>query len=94
MKAKQSFINAGYQKAEVEAAARKGPAGTQQISKQVATTAPKPYENDQKRIIMYISISNNASNTAKRDLPRNVAPMSLLTLLNSFIVTIVPANFV
>ena len=42
MKAKQSFINAGYQKAEVEAAARKVPAATQQISKQVATTAPKP----------------------------------------------------
>jgi hypothetical protein len=41
MKAKQSFINAGYKQAEVEAAARKVPAATQQISKPVAATIPE-----------------------------------------------------
>ena len=41
MKAKQSFINAGYPKAEVEAAAQKVPAATQQISKPVAAAVPE-----------------------------------------------------
>ena len=41
MKAKQSFINAGYQKAEVEAAAQKVPAATQQIAKPIAARIPE-----------------------------------------------------
>jgi len=39
VKAKQSFINAGYKQVEVEAAARKVPAATSQISRP-ATVAP------------------------------------------------------
>ena len=37
VKAKQSFINAGYKQAEVEAASRKVPTSTSQISKPMST---------------------------------------------------------
>lgn len=40
VKAKQSFINAGYPQAEVEAAARKVPAATPQISKPTTALSP------------------------------------------------------
>ena len=40
LKAKQSFINAGYPQAEVEAAARKVPAATPQISKPTTILTP------------------------------------------------------
>jgi hypothetical protein len=43
VKAKQSFINAGYKQDEVEAAARKVPAATQQISKPVSATAAEKF---------------------------------------------------